>query len=385
MGPLEGIKIIEFAGIGPGPFCCMLLSDMGAEVVRIDRVEPADLGTPTEPRFSLLNRGRHSIALDLKQPQDVAVAKALVAKADALVEGYRPGVMERLGLGPDECLKANPRLVYGRMTGWGQEGPLAHAAGHDINYIALVGALHAIGQKNGPPVPPLNLVGDFGGGALYMAFGLVCGLLEARKSGKGQVVDAAMVDGAASLITSLFGGRAAGTWIDERGRNALNGGAHYYNPYETKDGKYISVASIEVRFYRELLERLGLKDEIETKQNDRAGWDAAKEKLTALFKTKTRDEWCAILEGTDVCFAPVLNLDEAMQHPHNKARGLFVEVAGIPQPGPAPRFSRTKPRVQGPPPRPGQHTQEVLARWGIAREEREVPVARAAGAQRTRG
>ena len=291
-----------------------------------------------------------------------------MAKADALVEGFRPGVMERLGLGPDECLKANPRLVYGRMTGWGQEGPLALAAGHDINYIALVGALNAIGQKNGPPIPPLNLVGDFGGGGLYMAFGLVCGLLEAKKSGKGQVVDAAMVDGAASLITSVFGGKAAGTWIDERGRNALNGGAHYYTPYETKDGKYISIASIEVRFYNELLERLGIKDEIKTKQHDRAGWDAPRRSLTALFKTKTRDEWCKILEGTDVCFAPVLDLEEAMQHPHNKARGIFVEVDGIPQPGPAPRFSRTRPEVQGPPPRPGQHTEEVLARWGISRE-----------------
>jgi alpha-methylacyl-CoA racemase len=378
MGPLEGIKIIEFAGIGPGPFCCMLLSDMGAEVVRIDRVEPADIGTPVETRFNLLTRGRQSVALDLKQPKDVAVAKALVAKADALVEGFRPGVMERLGLGPDECLKLNPRLVYGRMTGWGQEGPLAQAAGHDINYIALVGALNAIGQKNGPPIPPLNLVGDFGGGGIYMAFGLVCGLLEAKKSGKGQVVDAAMVDGAASLITSVFGGKAAGTWIDERGRNSLNGGAHFYNPYETKDGKYISIASIEVRFYNELMERLGIKDEIKTKQHDRAGWDAAKEKLAALFKTKTRDEWCKILEGTDVCFAPVLNLEEAMQHPHNKARGLFVEVGGIPQPGPAPRFSRTKPQVQGPPVRPGQHTDEVLARWGISREAAAAPAERRA-------
>jgi alpha-methylacyl-CoA racemase len=367
MGPLQGIKIVEFAGIGPGPFCCMLLSDMGADVVRIDRTEPADLGTPTETKYNLLTRGRRSIALDLKRAEDVKVAKALVAKADALVEGFRPGVMERLGLGPDECLATNPRLVYGRMTGWGQEGPLAQAAGHDINYISLVGALNAIGPKNGPPVPPLNLVGDFGGGALYLAFGLVCGLLEAKRSGKGQVVDAAMVDGAASLITSVFGATASGAWVNARGSNPVDGGAHFYGAYETRDGKYISIASIEVRFYNELLQRLGLEGAIPTKQRDRAGWDAAKHKLAALFKTKTRDEWCAILEGTDVCFAPVLDVNEAMHHPHNKARGLFVEVEGIPQPGPAPRFSRTRPVVSRPPPRPGQDTDEVLSSWGVSR------------------
>ena len=368
MGPLEGVKIVEFAGIGPGPFCCMLLSDMGADVVRIDRTEPADLGTPTDPKYALLNRGRRSIALDLKRKEDIETAKALVAKADALIEGFRPGVMERLGLGPDEMLKLNPKLVYGRMTGWGQEGPLASAAGHDINYISLVGALHAIGQKNGPPVPPLNLVGDFGGGALYMAFGLACGLLEAKKSGKGQVVDAAMVDGAASLITGVFGGTASGAWVNERGSNFVDGGAHFYGAYETKDGKYVSIASIEARFYQDLLERLGMKDTITSKQRDRSGWDANKEKLAALFKTKTRDEWCTILEGTDVCFAPVLDVKEAMQHPHNKARGTFIEVDGIPQPGPAPRFSRTKPEVKRPPSRPGQHTDEILTSWGVLRE-----------------
>jgi alpha-methylacyl-CoA racemase len=366
MGPLHGIKVVEFAGIGPGPFCCMLLADMGADVVRIDRTRPADIGTPTEPRFNLLLRGRRSVALDLKQSKDVAIAKALVSKADALVEGFRPGVMERLGLGPDDCLALNPRLVYGRMTGWGQEGPLAHAAGHDINYIALVGALHSIGPKGGPPVPPLNLVGDFGGGALYLAYGLVCGLLEARSSGRGQIVDAAMVDGAASLLTSFFGAKAAGSWVNERGSNAVDGGAHFYGPYETKDGKYISVASIELRFYEELLDRLGLEDSIKTKQRDKSGWAAARETMAELFKTKTRDEWCKILEGTDVCFAPVLDFDEAMVHPHNKARGLFIDVAGIPQPGPAPRFSRTSPRVRRPPPSPGEHTAEVLAEWGIA-------------------
>ena len=368
MGPLEGIKIVEFAGIGPGPFCCMLLSDMGADVVRIDRTEPADLGTPTDPKYALLNRGRRSIALDLKNKDDIETAKALVAKADALIEGFRPGVMERLGLGPDELLKLNPKLVYGRMTGWGQEGPLASAAGHDINYISLVGALHAIGPKNGPPVPPLNLVGDFGGGALYMAFGLVCGLLEAKKSGKGQVVDAAMVDGAASLITGVFGGTASGAWVNERGSNFVDGGAHFYGAYETKDGKYISIASIEARFYQDLLERLGMKETITSKQRDRSAWDSNKEKLAALFRTKTRDEWCKILEGTDVCFAPVLDVKEAMAHPHNKARGTFIEVDGIPQPGPAPRFSRTRPEVKRPPSRPGQHTDEILTSWGVSRQ-----------------
>ncbi len=368
MGPLEGIRVVEFAGIGPGPFCCMLLADMGADVIRIDRTEPADLGTPVEPKFNLLTRGRRSIALDLKKPADVKIAKELVAKADALVEGFRPGVMERLGLGPDECLKANPKLVYGRMTGWGQEGPLAQAAGHDINYISLIGALHAIGPRDGAPVPPLNLVGDFGGGALYMAFGLVCGLLEAKKSGHGQVVDAAMVDGAASLITSVFGGTASGAWVNKRASNAVDGGAHFYGAYETKDGKYISIASIEARFYNELLERLNIRDLFKTKQRDRTGWDAAKQQLVALFKTKTRDEWCKILEGTDVCFAPVLDIKEALEHPHNKARNTFIEVEGIPQPAPAPRFSRTKPVVQRPPPRAGEHTDEVLRDWGVTRK-----------------
>lgn len=367
MGPLEGIKVVEFAGIGPGPFCCMMLSDMGAEVVRIDRTEPADLGTPTDPKFNLLNRGRRSIALDLKKAEDLKVAKALIARADALVEGYRPKVMERLGLGPDDCLKINPRLVYGRMTGWGQDGPLALVAGHDINYISLIGALNTIGPKHGAPVAPLNLVSDYGGGALYLAFGIVCGILEAKKSGRGQVVDAAMVDGAASLITSVFGGTAAGTWKNERAANGIDGGSHYYNVYETKDGKYVSIASIEVRFYSELLAKLGLTDEIKTNQHDRSGWPVAKEKLAAVFKTKTRNDWCRILEGTDVCFAPVLDLKEAMEHPHNKMRGTFIEVGGIVQPGPAPRFSRTKPIVSSPPPRPGEHTDEVLSSWGVPR------------------
>ena len=382
MGPLQGIKVVEFAGIGPGPFCCMLLADMGADVVRIDRTEPADLGAPIEARYNVLNRGRRSIALDLKQAGDLAVAKGLIAKADALVEGFRPGVMERLGLGPDECLKINPRLVYGRMTGWGQEGPLAQAAGHDINYIALVGALHAIGPKGGAPVPPLNLIGDYGGGALYLAFGLTCGLIEAARSGKGQVVDAAMIDGAASLMTSIYGRKASGAWKNERGSNAVDGGAHFYGCYETRDGKYISIASIEVRFYSELLERLGLTDTLKTPQHDRAGWDDAKHKLKALFKTKTRDEWCTLLKGADVCFAPVLDLDEAMRHPHNVTRGLFVEVEGIAQPGPAPRFSRTPPGIRRPPSVPGEHTEEVLSSWDVSRGETVAAAREASGKRR---
>src|SRR5690348_8596271 len=362
MGPLGGIRIVEFAGIGPGPFTAMLLSDMGADVVRIDRK-----GGRTPSKGEITYRGRPAIALDIKKPEAVEAALKLIESADALIEGFRPGVMERNGLGPDVCLKRNPKLVYGRMTGWGQTGPLAMAAGHDINYIALTGALHGIGNHGKKPVPPLNLVGDFGGGALYMAFGIVCGLLEAKKSGHGQVVDAAMVDGAASLITSVFGGTASGAWVNKRASNAVDGGAHFYGAYETKDGKYISIASIEVRFYNELLERLNIRDLFKTKQRDRAGWDAARQQLVALFKTKTRDEWCKILEGTDVCFAPVLDVKEALEHPHNKARNTFIEVEGIPQPAPAPRFSRTKPVVKRPPPRAGEHTDEVLADWGVSR------------------
>ena len=341
MGPLEGIKVVEFAGIGPGPFCCMLLSDMGADVVRIDRTEPADLGTPTESKFNLLTRGRRSIALDLKKPADIEVAKALVAKADALVEGFRPGVMERLGLGPDACLKLNPRLVYGRMTGWGQEGPLALAAGHDINYISLVGALNAIGLKNGPPVPPLNLVGDFGGGALYLVVGVLAALLEASKSGKGQVVDAAMCDGAASLMSMFFDMTAIGRWVEGREQNFLDGGAHFYGVYECSCGNFISIGSIEPQFYALLRQHAGLSDAGFDAQMDPKAWPKLKEKLTEVFKSKTREDWCKIMEGTDICFAPILTMAEAPKHPHNAAREIFVTRHGVTQPAPAPRFSRT--------------------------------------------
>lgn len=367
MGPLTGLRIVEFAAIGPVPFCAMLLADMGADIVRIDRRQPADLGSLAEPKYQLANRSRKSIALDLKDPADIDVARQLVAKADALIEGFRPGVMERLDLGPEAMWEINPKLVYGRMTGWGQDGPLSQAAGHDINYISLVGALHSIGERDRPPVVPLNLVGDYGGGSLYLAIGLLAALIEARQSGSGQVVDAAMVDGAASLMTSFYGAKVAGSWIDERGSNAVDGGSFFYGPYETKDGKYISIAPIERRFYGDLLDRLGLRGEIKTDQMDKSGWEENKAKLSAVFRSKTRAEWCDLLEGTDVCFAPVLDFEEAMQHPHNRARNVFVEIDGVRQPAPAPRFSRTKSAIKGPPSLPGENTDEVLAEWDIRR------------------
>jgi len=378
VGPLEGIKVVELASIGPGPFCCMLLSDMGAEIVRVDRPEPGDLGLPSDPRRNVLNRNRRSVAIDLKKPEGVEAVKRLVAQADVLVEGYRPGVTERLGLGPDDCMAINPRLVYGRMTGWGQDGPLAHLAGHDINYIALAGALHAIGPKNGAPTPPLNLVGDFGGGALYLAFGIVCALLERGVSGQGQVVDAAMVDGAASLLASVYGAMARGAWRNERGENVLDGGVPWYSVYETADGKYVSIGAIEARFYRELLRRMGIDESWEGKQHEREAWPQLREKLAAAFRSKTRDEWCEILEGVDVCFAPVLDPWEAPKHPHLQARSSFVEAFGIMQPAPAPRFSRSTPKITGAPPAPGEHTEQVLRDWRFSTSE--IDALRRAGA-----
>jgi len=369
MGPLAGIKVVELAGIGPGPMCAMLLSDMGADVVRVDRLTDSGLGISHGRKYSTLNRGRRSIAVDLKNPKGVETVLRLADGADALIEGFRPGVTERLGLGPDVCLGRNPKLVYGRMTGWGQDGPLAHAAGHDMNYIALTGALDSIGRDGCKPVPPLNLVGDFGGGALYLAYGIVCGVLEARQSGLGQVVDTSMTDGAASLMTSIYGMHATGNWRQPRGSNILDTGAHFYEVYETSDGKYVSIASIEAKFYKELLELTGLDGEDLPAQMDRDSWPAMRERLIDVFKTKTRDEWCTIMEGTDVCFAPVLSMAEAPNHPHNKARGTFIEVDGVVQPGPAPRFSRTKAEVQGPPSDPGQHTNEVLDDWGFSSDD----------------
>ena len=372
-GPLVGVKVVEIASIGPGPFTAMLLADMGADVLRIDRaasVAPVEQGTP--PPLDLLNRGRRSVGVDLKHDRGAEVVLRLAAEADALIEGFRPGVTERLGVGPDECLARNPRLVYGRMTGWGQEGPMADAAGHDLNYIALAGALHPIGRAGSPPPPPLNLVGDFGGGALYLAFGIVCALLEARQSGRGQVVDAAMVDGAAHLTTMFHSMKALGFWKDEREANLLDGGAHFYDTYETADGKFISLAPLEPKFYDELRALAGLDGEEWGAQMDRSRWPEMKSRLAEVIRRRTRDEWCAALEGSDACFAPVLTLSEAPLHPHNLYRQTFTEVAGITQPAPAPRYSRTPGAVAGPPAHPGQHTDEALAEWGFAPEELAV-------------
>ncbi len=366
MGPLRGVKVIEVGGIGPGPFCGMMLSDMGAEIVRIERKGQF---AASEPKFEVLTRNRRSVQMDLRKAEGVKAVLRMVEQADALQEGFRPGVMEKLGLGPDECLKRNPRLVYGRMTGWGQEGPLAKAAGHDINYISLSGALHAIGRKGERPVPPLNLVGDFGGGGMMLAFGIVCGLYEARISGKGQVVDAGMIDGSAALMAMMYGFRASGFWTDERGVNMLDGGSHFYDTYETADGKYISVGSIEPQFYALLLKHTGLEEPDYQDQLNPAKWPAFKERLTEIFKSKTRDEWCEIMEGTDVCFAPILSLDEAKEHPQNRARGTFIEVDGVLQPAPTPRFSRTKPETPKPPPRIGADTEDVLADYGFGPDE----------------
>src|SRR5215831_9984006 len=378
VGPLAGIKIVELTGIGPGPMGAMLLADLGATILRIDRPEPSNLGLQRVLRYDLLLRGRPALALDLKSPGGKALALRLVERADALIEGFRPGVTERLGLGPEECLARNPRLVYGRVTGWGQDGPLAHAAGHDINYISLVGALHAFGRRGQPPTPPLNLVGDFAGGALYLALGIVCGILDAKRSGRGQVVDAAMVDGAASLMTAFHGLVAAGMATHERGTNHLDTGAHFYNVYECADGRWISIAPIEGKFYAQLLRRLDIDPAALPPQMDRTQWPEAQARLAALFKTKTRDEWCMLLEGTDACFAPVLTTDEASLHPHNMARQTYIEIDGIVQPAPAPRFSRTVPDLPIPPQSPsrGEEAYAALTGW---LEPAEIAGLRAAG------
>ena len=368
-GPLSGVKILEIQGIGPGPFGTMMLSDMGATVVRVDRPRRVDTLPNDNPSLDFLARGRRSVALDLKHPDGVETLLRMVEKADVLLEGFRPGVMERLGLGPDVCLERNPGLVYARMTGWGQEGPLASAAGHDINYIALAGALAHIGRAGAPPLAPLNLVGDFGGGGMLVAYGIVCALVERATSGRGQVVDAAMVDGVAALMSIIHGAHQSGWWHEERGSNMLDGGAHFYDAYETKDGKYVSIGSIEPQFYAELLEKTGLTGDDLSGQLDRSGWPAMKERLAEIFAQKTRDEWCEIMEGSDVCFAPVLTMSEAPGHPHNRARGTFVERDGVYQAAPAPRFSRSTCEIQGPPPVPGEHTEEVLTEYGFSREE----------------
>jgi alpha-methylacyl-CoA racemase len=361
MGPLAGLRIVEFVGIGPGPMAAMLFADLGADVIRLDRVTPSGLGIAMPKRFGLLGRSRPSIAVDLKQADGIALALELIEKADGLIEGFRPGTMERLGLGPELALARNPRLVYGRMTGWGQTGPLAHAAGHDLNYLALAGALHAIGRKGEKPTPPLNLAADFGGGALYLAFGMACALLEAQRSGKGQVVDAAMTEGAASLMTMFYGLHAAGLHSLERGTNLLDSGSAIYDTYECADGCHVSIAAIELKFREELFELLGLPYTTDDGPEVRA-------KLAAVFKTRTRDEWCKLLEGSDACFAPVLSMAEAPHHPHNVARQSFIEIDGVMQPGPAPRFSRTPWDRPTPPQELGQGTRATLADWGVAAE-----------------
>ena len=367
-GPLAGLKIIEIAGIGPGPFTAMMLADMGADVVRVDRAQNVTGGDPAVPPADISNRGRRSIGVDLKQPDGVEAVLALAERADGLIEGFRPGVMERLGLGPDAVLARNPKLVFGRMTGWGQDGPYAPTAGHDINYIALAGALDPIGRRGEAPVPPINLVGDFGGGGMLLAFGMACGMLSVQRGGEGQVVDAAMVDGAAVLTTMLHAFRGMGIWEDERGTNLLDTGAHFYDVYETADGKYVSIGSIEPQFYAELLRLTGLEGEELPWQHDKGEWPAMKERMAEIFKAKTREEWCDLMEGTDVCFAPVLSLGEAPLHPHNVQRGTFLELDGVVQPAPAPRFSATPGSVQRPPAHAGQHTDEVLAEWGLDRD-----------------
>ena len=365
-GPLESLKVVELVGIGPGPFAAMLLADMGADVLRVHRVESVERGSDPGG-VPVLDRNRRSVGVDLKRPEGVETVLRLVERADALLEGFRPGVTERLGVGPDACLARNPRLVYGRMTGWGQDGPMAHAAGHDIDYIALAGALAHFGRAGQKPTPPLNMVGDFGGGGMFLAFGIVCGVLEARTSGQGQVVDAAMVDGSAVLMSMVWGLRHLGAFDEaHRGTNVLDTGAPFYDTYECADGGFVAIGALEPQFYAELLAKTGLSDEDLGQQMDRSGWPRLRARLTELFRTKTRDEWCALLEGSDACFAPVLPLSEAAEHPHIRARGTVVEHDGVLQPAPAPRFSRTKPELRRPAPKPGEHTDAALSDWGFS-------------------
>jgi alpha-methylacyl-CoA racemase len=370
MGPLGDVRVVEFAGIGPGPFTGMMLADMGATVLRLARLD-AWSGRFHEPRHDVHQRGKSVVRIDLKRPEGVAAALRLVEQADGLIEGFRPGVMERLGLGPDDCLARNPRLVYGRMTGWGQSGPLAAVPGHDIDYIALAGALASIGRKGQPPTPPVNLLADFGGGGMLLAFGLVCGLLEARRSGEGQVVDAAMVDGAALLASGLYGLRAAGLWSDERGTNLLDTGAHFYDVYETADGRHVAVGAIEPQFHAELVRLTGLDFPDGANHLDPQVWPDTRERLAEIFRSRTRDDWCALLERSEACVVPVLGLGEAPAHEHNRERGAFIELDGVTQPAPAPRFSRTPAATPHPPPEPGAGLETALAAWGFSGAEVE--------------
>ena len=378
-GPLSGVRILEIAGIGPGPFAAMMLADMGAEVVRVERVQAVREGS-SGAHWDVMLRGRRNVALDLKKKDGAEALLSLVERADALIEGFRPGVMERLGVGPEQCLARNPRLVFGRMTGWGQEGPYANSAGHDINYIALAGALAHFGRAGEPPTPPLNMVGDFGGGGMLLAYGVVCAMLESQRSGKGQVVDAAMVDGSAVLMSMFWAFKQIGMFDeDARGTNLLDTGAHFYDVFECADGEWVSIGSIEPQFYALLLEKTGLADDADLKgQMERTKWPQLKVKLAAVFRTKTRAEWNHIMEGTDVCYAPVLRMSEAALHPHNVARKTFIEVDGVTQPAPAPRYSRTTTATPTPPAHAGAHTREVLADWGL--EARHIDALIASGA-----
>ena len=368
MGPLSGKRIVEIAGIGPGPFCAMLLADLGAEIVRVDRASAVPDIMPDSPSLDLLNRGRRSVGVNLKTPEGIETVLKLVQESDALIEGFRPGVAERLGIGPEECLARNPKLIYGRMTGWGQEGTYSSMAGHDINYIALSGVLGMIGREGGKPIPPVNLVGDFGGGGMLLALGICAALVETAKSEKGQIIDAAMTDGSALLSTMMHSFKAMGMWGD-RGTNLLDTGAPFYDVFECADGEFISLGSIEPQFYSELLRITEIDQSENPKQMDRAGWAEMKSKIGDAIKGKTRSEWEELMEGTDVCFAPVLSMDEAYEHPHNKQRNTFIEIAGVMQPAPAPRFSRTPASVSSPPPHAGQHTEEVLAGLGLTKDE----------------
>ncbi len=367
MGPLGGVRIVEIAGIGPGPFAAMVLGDLGAEVIRVGR--PGDGLFGSGSPLDLLNRSKRCICVDLKTPEGVEIVLRLLQQADGVIEGFRPGVMEKLGLGPDVCLQHNPRLVFGRMTGWGQDGPMAQRAGHDINYISLAGALHPLGRAGEKPAIPLNLIGDFGGGGLLLALGVVAALFEARGSGRGQVVDAAMVDGAALLMASIYGAQQTGFWSEQRGTNLLDSGAHFYEVYETSDGEYVSIGAIEKKFYEELLDRLGLSGEELPEQMDSSQWPAMKQRLTAIFKTRTRSEWCKVFQDSDACFAPVLKMSEAHEHPHNRLRGTFVDANGARQPRPAPRFSRTPTEVEAGPAKLGEHSDEILREARYSDEE----------------
>jgi alpha-methylacyl-CoA racemase len=377
-GPLSGLRVIELAGIGPGPFCAMLLADLGAEILMIERPTPIQAGLDTPRRYDLTRRGRRALCLDLKVAAGRDAVLRLAGRSDVLIEGFRPGVAERLGIGPAPCHAANPRLVYGRMTGWGQDGPLAHTAGHDANYIALTGALHAIGPAEGPPTPPLNLIGDYGGGALFLAFGIMSALFEAQRSGSGQVVDAAMVDGAACLMTPFYGLHAAGLWRDARGANLLDGGAPFYCAYATSDGRHVAVAALEDRFYDVLVAGLGLDGATLPARQETANWPRLHAIFSTVFAGRTRDHWCATFDGGDGCVAPVLALHEAPAHAHNAARGTFVTIDGIPQPAPAPRFARTPAATPAPPPPPGRDTEAALADWGFSTAE--IETLRSAGA-----